>query len=289
MRTAIVVVLVLAVCAPTAFARTWTDSTGNYTVEAELVDFEDGKVHLKKGDGTIVSVPIEKLSNVDQAYVRGEQNTAPSKKEQQPIPSTQLEVSSRHPAINASKIASQKPRNEHNKGTPIPWGSRDAKNRGSYRIEEITVDYENGVNLRLKYKRAGSTADKDVDKKGGLGIMVHFVRGAKDIGSLPKIEGAEQEFLNMFGSWTYMGNALVDPKTKTEAGAFAFMKPPSTLPEDGGEVTVPVAATRDIPLHGDGVIVVMIADYVSWKRKSGVGFRQLSDAMALPIHLPAKN
>jgi len=67
MRTVITAVLVLAVCAPTALARKWTDSTAKYTVEAELVRFEDGKVQLRKADGTVVTVPIEKLSESDLA------------------------------------------------------------------------------------------------------------------------------------------------------------------------------------------------------------------------------
>ena len=69
MRASIAAVVVLAVFTPIAFARTWTDSTGKYTVEAELLDFKDGNVQLKKEDGKTVNVPIEKLSDTDQEYV----------------------------------------------------------------------------------------------------------------------------------------------------------------------------------------------------------------------------
>lgn len=53
-----------------AFARTWTDSTGKRTVEAEFVDFKDGKVQLKKEDGKTVTIHMERLSGADQKYVK---------------------------------------------------------------------------------------------------------------------------------------------------------------------------------------------------------------------------
>lgn len=49
--------------------RKWTDSSGKYTVEAEFVEFKDGKVRLRKPDAKVVAVPIEKLSQADQAFV----------------------------------------------------------------------------------------------------------------------------------------------------------------------------------------------------------------------------
>ena len=60
--------------APTATPkgpRTWTDTTGKFKIEAELVRVADGKVELKKADGTVVSVPLDKLSAADQAVATG--------------------------------------------------------------------------------------------------------------------------------------------------------------------------------------------------------------------------
>lgn len=50
--------------------RTWTDITGQHKTEAEFVEFKDEKVRLRKRDGRIVTVPIEKLSQVDREFVR---------------------------------------------------------------------------------------------------------------------------------------------------------------------------------------------------------------------------
>ena len=40
---------------PTDF-RTWTDISGKFTLEAAMVKFADGKVHLQKKDGTVTRI-----------------------------------------------------------------------------------------------------------------------------------------------------------------------------------------------------------------------------------------
>jgi len=52
--------------------RTWTDASGSFTIEAAMVKFVSGKVHLLRRDGTIRPVAIEKLSKEDQKFVRSE-------------------------------------------------------------------------------------------------------------------------------------------------------------------------------------------------------------------------
>ena len=49
--------------------RTWTSQSGS-TTEATFLDSHDGTVRLKKTNGAIVSILIEKLSEADQEYVR---------------------------------------------------------------------------------------------------------------------------------------------------------------------------------------------------------------------------
>jgi len=53
-----------------AVVRTWTDKTGNFQIKAELVEFKDGKVTLRKTDGSDLTLPADKLSVRDQIYVR---------------------------------------------------------------------------------------------------------------------------------------------------------------------------------------------------------------------------
>lgn len=58
-----------------ASARQWTDSTGKYKQEADLVDFDSDVVILKKADGHLVAVPFDKLSEADQHYVQSKAAT----------------------------------------------------------------------------------------------------------------------------------------------------------------------------------------------------------------------
>lgn len=53
-----------------ADGRTWTDSTGYYRVEADLIAFNDTTVVLKKENGQLVALPIDKFSKDDQAYLK---------------------------------------------------------------------------------------------------------------------------------------------------------------------------------------------------------------------------
>ena len=50
--------------------RTWTDRSGSFHVEAVFVESQGGKVTFKKKDGTVLNVPLEKLSDSDQQYVK---------------------------------------------------------------------------------------------------------------------------------------------------------------------------------------------------------------------------
>lgn len=49
--------------------RTWTDRSGQFRIEAELVEVGDGLVKLLAADGTPRSVPIARLSEADRRYV----------------------------------------------------------------------------------------------------------------------------------------------------------------------------------------------------------------------------
>jgi len=59
--------------------RTWTTRDRKFKVEAVLVDFDDEKVRLRRGDGKLLSVDLKKLSRADRKYVDA-QRTAKAKK-----------------------------------------------------------------------------------------------------------------------------------------------------------------------------------------------------------------
>ncbi|MCH5374442.1 MAG: hypothetical protein JJ992_10715, partial [Planctomycetes bacterium] len=53
-----------------ARGREWTDSTGVFKVQAELIDVSGDAVRLRRTDGSVVSVPIDRLCVADQKVVR---------------------------------------------------------------------------------------------------------------------------------------------------------------------------------------------------------------------------
>lgn len=54
-----------------AFAqnRSWSDKTGSFQLDASLVEADKTTVKLRRSDGRIVSVPVEKLSDADGAFI----------------------------------------------------------------------------------------------------------------------------------------------------------------------------------------------------------------------------
>lgn len=55
---------------PPACARVWTDATGKYSTEADLMARNDELAVLQRADGDLVSVKIDELSQKDQEYLR---------------------------------------------------------------------------------------------------------------------------------------------------------------------------------------------------------------------------
>lgn len=61
-----------------AFGREWSDTTGTFKIEAELVAVRGDKVVLEKTDGKIITVPLDKLSAADRKYLDGLNKPAPA-------------------------------------------------------------------------------------------------------------------------------------------------------------------------------------------------------------------
>ncbi len=60
----------LLLAASSALARKWTDNTGKYSVEAELVEVKGDKVVLKKSTGSVITLAIGRLSKADREYLQ---------------------------------------------------------------------------------------------------------------------------------------------------------------------------------------------------------------------------
>ena len=89
--------------------RKWHDVTGTFSVEATFVDSADGKVTLKRANGRVLTVLLEKLSDEDQAYVE----KVPS----QPIRSNSADVIVHGPGRDGDmSLAPEHPRPVHVRG-----------------------------------------------------------------------------------------------------------------------------------------------------------------------------
>lgn len=53
-----------------ADSRTWSDVSGEHHLSAELVDFQNGVAYLKRDNGKIVTVPVNRLGKADRAFIK---------------------------------------------------------------------------------------------------------------------------------------------------------------------------------------------------------------------------
>jgi hypothetical protein len=72
-RSVFLACFVLAGLSTLAQGRTWTDSSGNYRIEATLIAYNDTTVVLKKKNRQLVAVHINKLSKDDQSYLESKE------------------------------------------------------------------------------------------------------------------------------------------------------------------------------------------------------------------------
>ncbi|XZE44274.1 SHD1 domain-containing protein [Pirellulaceae bacterium SH467] len=67
--------LSVALLAPMSIAqsnsmREWSDSTGTYKIQASLIEVKDGIAFLKTNDGKTLKIPLTRLSEADQAFLK---------------------------------------------------------------------------------------------------------------------------------------------------------------------------------------------------------------------------
>jgi hypothetical protein len=67
-----------------AQTRNWSDSTGKYSVEAELVEVRGDTVVLKRPTGAEVTVPVVRLSKIDQDFLQSLNKPGPQPPEDSP-------------------------------------------------------------------------------------------------------------------------------------------------------------------------------------------------------------
>jgi hypothetical protein len=61
--------MVIAGLGSIGLARTWSDASGKFKVDADLVSVDENQVTLRRTDGKVVHLPIDKLSQADQDFL----------------------------------------------------------------------------------------------------------------------------------------------------------------------------------------------------------------------------
>lgn len=89
---------ILCLLASDALAREWSDASGKFHTKAEFVASRNGKVILEKPDGSIITIPFEKLSAEDKEYVRSQTG-------EKPAPATDPMPAKPSPVAGGDKLA----------------------------------------------------------------------------------------------------------------------------------------------------------------------------------------
>jgi len=67
-----------AVSTSAAEMRTWTDPTGSFSTQAEFVEMSSGGARLRRADGVLILVPLDRLSLIDRAYIQQTRSGGPT-------------------------------------------------------------------------------------------------------------------------------------------------------------------------------------------------------------------
>jgi hypothetical protein len=73
LTTAIALSIHLSLLAGLADARSWTDKSGEYELEADLISFDDEFVVLRRADKELAALEIAKISDADREYLQSQE------------------------------------------------------------------------------------------------------------------------------------------------------------------------------------------------------------------------
>ena len=80
LSTAVALWIHLSLFACLAAARPWSDKSGEYELEADLISFDDEVVVLRRADKELAALEIAQLSDADREYLQSQEAKAASAK-----------------------------------------------------------------------------------------------------------------------------------------------------------------------------------------------------------------
>jgi hypothetical protein len=117
--------------------KTWTDSSGEHTMKAQFIYCVADKVKLKKEDGSVVFIPMEQLSEEDQAWVRNRpktpQRSRTSEEKSVDEASTETQPTVGEPNRQQSGLVSNR--------LPAPQDQADSTKQTSEAIEVVSAPF----------------------------------------------------------------------------------------------------------------------------------------------------
>lgn len=79
-RIFVITQILTLVAADLAAARVWTDASGKYTIDADLIAFNNRNIVIERADHQLGELPIEKLSKADQEYLKSKEASETAKR-----------------------------------------------------------------------------------------------------------------------------------------------------------------------------------------------------------------
>lgn len=145
-----------------ATAREWKDVTGNYTLEADLVGFDDELVILQRENKELGSCPIDKLSKEDREFLQS--------KEAQQIHATKIEQLQTWTTIRGLKVV----------GRVVDFARRDLtlqRRRGRIYVDDTVYQNLPDVYQTMLLKIVEHFESIEMPSKQALETWVRSLRG----------------------------------------------------------------------------------------------------------------
>lgn len=170
-----------------AKVRTWTDRSGTFKVEAELLGCADGKIHLHKLNGVQIAVSASKMSLDDLEYV--ERVTGVRLDDDKPL------VDLRKGSGRSDSRSRSRGANQHSSGVPggvstgVSKTSKSASATSLHSAVESQVGGR-GASSKPEYDWFGFFLDCGVDVNNCQRYSINFSRDQMDENILPDINAS---------------------------------------------------------------------------------------------------
>lgn len=255
--------------------RTWTDSTGKFTIEAKFVSEQDGVVKLERADGKSVEIPVNKLSEGDQKFLTAlKENPFKTATDAENPFMPAKDAGNPTTATGASPTAPTT-------GGAINWS----------RSTEINLDeYDNGWDVVV----AGDAELDFVPKSVKLPQRVDFFEGLKALRINRTARAAVAGYLWNFGSRNQGPQtrvAVVDFENGRVTGEATVMTQmvPMALHPDGQRMLMSAAERGEVGLEIWNVsgkdeadrMQAFDANNPEWKKKGKIQWAQFADGQTL--------